>query len=276
MRFWGSWRGRNPLQAIFMLQSILAEKKSMTQAWTKDGQRVPVTTIQAGPVVVTQVKTQEHGGYDAIQIGFGSRKIKNITKPMRGHLQKSSQNLQDKNKLPRYIREVKTSKQDAGNSEQSLRVGDVVKATDVLQPGDIVKVIGTSKGKGFQGGVRRWGFRGGPRTHGQSDRERAPGSIGQTTTPGRIMKGKKMAGRMGGERVTVHNLMVLEVSNDGTLRLSGPVPGPVHGLLQIEKVGHDEEFVGLAGQNEEVELPVGAEEESEQSEEKVEKVEEEK
>lgn len=238
-----------------MLQSILGEKRGMTQAWTKDGTRVPVSIIQAGPIVVTQIKTNETHGYEAVQVGFGARRIKNLTKPMIGHLKKASQNFSENNKLPRYIKELKMSYQDAGDSEQSMKIGDVVKATDVFAPGDVVKVMGTSKGKGFQGGVRRWGFAGGPRTHGQSLGERAPGSIGQTTTPGRVMKGKKMAGRMGGDRVTVANLTVLDVTDDGTLKLSGPVPGPAKGLLQIEKTGKDEKFAGLAGKAEEVELP---------------------
>lgn len=241
------------------MQGILGEKRGMTQAWTKDGTRVPVSIIQAGPVVVTLVKTNETHGYEAIQVGFGARRIKNITKPMIGHLNKAIQNSKFKTQndnpkikngslLPRYLREVKAS-------DEALSIGDVVKASDVFAPGDVVKVTGTSKGKGFQGGVRRWGFAGGPRTHGQSTGERAPGSIGQTTTPGRVMKGKKMAGRMGSDRVTVANLIVLDVADDGLLKLSGPVPGPIKGLLQIEKTGKNEKFAGLVGKPEEIELP---------------------
>ncbi len=229
----------------------------MTQTWTKDGQRVPVTVVRVGPVVVTQVKTRDKDGYDALQIGFGSRKIKNITKPQLGHLKKaieiSKTSDQNPKKTIRYLREARGSGQSTNRDGQSLEIGDVVSATDVLFAGDIVKVIGTSKGKGFQGGVRRWGFHGGPRTHGQSDRERAPGSIGQTTTPGRVMRGKKMAGRMGGDRVTVKNLLVLSVTGDGSLMLSGPVPGPFGSLIYIEKMGHDDKFPGLAVKPGEVE-----------------------
>lgn len=203
-----------------------------------------MTIIQAGPVVVTQVKTHDKDGYEAVQLGFSSKKIKNITKPQLGHFRKAGAVKEEKT-APRFLKEV------LGKGE--LKAGDVVKASDVLSTGDVVKVTGVSKGKGFQGGVRRWGFHGGPRTHGQSDRERAPGSIGQTTTPGRVMRGKKMAGRMGGEQVTVRNLTVLDVTEGGTLKLSGPVPGHLKGLLRIEKVGRDEKFQGLAGQVEEVE-----------------------
>lgn len=203
-----------------------------------------MTIVQAGPVVVTQIKTHEKDGYEAVQVGFASKKIKNITKPQLGHLRKAISDTQyetrDEKYAPRYLREVKI--QSPITDHQSPNVGDVIKVTDVLVPGDVVKVTGVSKGKGFQGGVRRWGFHGGPRTHGQSDRERAPGSIGQTTTPGRVMKGKKMAGRMGGEQKTVWNLVVLDATPDGVVKLSGPVPGPIRGLLQIEKVGHDERF----------------------------------
>lgn len=217
--------------AFFMLNAILGTKQKMTQVWIKDGHRVPVTIVQASPVVVTQIKTEEKDGYKAIQIGFGTKKTKNTSKPLLGHLKK----IQNDNAIPRFIREVKPQ------DEQPLNVGDVVKVVDVLSSGDVVEVTGVSKGKGFQGGVKRWGFRGGPRTHGQSDRERAPGSIGQTTTPGRVFKGKKMAGRMGGERVTVKNLVVLEVSGD-VLKLVGLVPGGPGTLLSVKKVGHDKRF----------------------------------
>ncbi|MBI2405856.1 50S ribosomal protein L3 [Candidatus Microgenomates bacterium] len=237
-----------------MINTILATKKRMIQAWTEDGKRVPITIIQAGPVVVTQIKTQEKDGYEALQLGFEERKIKNITKPMRGHLQKLKTG--KNTKLPRFLREVKI--QQTTTNKQQPKIGDIIKASDVLSPGDLVKVTGISKGKGFAGVVKRWHFAGGPRTHGQSDRERAPGSIGATTTPGRVLRGKKMAGRMGAETATVRNLTVLEIGKDGEVKLSGLVPGNPGGLLSIEKIGKNEKFSPLVTRGEEIhpeELP---------------------
>lgn len=244
-----------------MVNAIIGTKGKMTQAWTEDGHRVAVAIVQATPSVVTQVKDLEKDGYTAIQLGFGSRRIKNITKPLQGHLQKAfkaentqehkqSLTLRDKT-LPRFLKEIKTT------SESDYKVGDSVKASEVLEAGDIVKVSGVSKGKGFAGGVKRWGFHGGPKTHGQSDRHRAPGSIGQGTTPGRVYKGKKMAGRMGGRGATVLHLTVLDVIGD-EIKLSGPIPGVPGGLVVIEKTGKDKNFSPLVGRGEEItpeELP---------------------
>lgn len=181
-----------------------------------EGRRVAITNVLAGPCVVTQVKSMDNDGYWAVQLGFGERRIKTISKPLQGHLKGAI-----KEKMaPRFLLEVRLDK------EPDLKVGDIVKASDIFQKGDIVSVAGISKGKGFAGGVKRWGFHGGPRTHGQSDRERAPGSIGQTTTPGRVLKGKHMAGRMGGARVTVKNLQVVSVNPEtNEIELSGPIPG---------------------------------------------------
>lgn len=233
-----------------MITTILATKRGMTQSWTEEGRRVPVTIVQAGPVVVTQLKTQDKDHYQAVQLGFGEKKIKNISKPIKGHLKKlqtektlpaqAGPYLQIENILPRYIKEARITQ-----AAQDIDVGDVIKASDVLSPGDLVKVTGVSKGKGFAGVVKRWGFAGGPRTHGQSDRERAPGSIGSTTTPGRVLKGKKMAGRMGGERVSMKNLTILSVAEDGEVKLDGPVPGRIGGLLYIKKTGRDTKFSQL-------------------------------
>lgn len=231
----------------------------MTQAWTEDGHRVAVAIVEASPAVVTQVKDLEKDGYTAIQLAIGSRRIKNITKPLQGHLQKAfktentqehkqSLTLRDKT-LPRFLKEIKTT--------EEYKIGDSVAASDVLTAGDIVKVSGVSKGKGFAGGVKRWGFHGGPKTHGQSDRHRAPGSIGQGTTPGRVYKGKKMAGRMGGIGATALNLTVLDVIGD-EIKLSGPIPGVPGGLVVIEKTGKDKNFSPLVGRGEEItpeELP---------------------
>ena len=147
--------------------------------------------------------------------------------------------------MPRFLREVRL------DSEPEFKVGDIISVSDVFKKGDVIAITGTSKGKGFAGVVKRWGFHGGPRTHGQSDRERAPGSIGQGTTPGRVLKGKKMAGRMGGDRVTVKNLIVVDVDKEaGLIAVSGPVPGVPGGLLIIKKLaeGSLEELVEEAPQ----------------------------
>jgi large subunit ribosomal protein L3 len=210
------------------MDTILGSKIKMGQTFVA-GTRVPVTYIKAGPCVVTHIKKEEKDGYWAAQLGFGSRKIKNITKPQKGHLKGAI----GKSKLaPRFLREVKF------NKEPKLKVGDEIKVTDVLKKGDVLAITGISKGKGFQGVMKRWGFAGGPRTHGQSDRPRSPGSIGQGTDPGRVWKGKKMAGRMGGDTVTIKNLVVVDTDKENDkILVSGPVPGNKGGLLKIKNIG---------------------------------------
>jgi large subunit ribosomal protein L3 len=218
-----------------MLKTILGTKEKMSQAFIEDT-RIPVTWVKAGPCVVTQIKTQEHDGYMAVQLGFGTRKNKNLTKPLQGHLKKV---LQEDKKAPRYLKEVRVEKEEGV-------VGDIVKVSDIFKAGDVVSVTSTSKGKGFAGVIKRWHFSGGPKTHGQSDRLRAPGSIGQGTTPGRVYKGKHMAGRMGGEQITIKNLRVVAVDPEkNMLSLSGPVPGGKGTLLVIKKIasGSLEELV---------------------------------
>ncbi len=209
-----------------MITSILGTKIGMSQAFIKD-RRVPITKVLAGPCVVTQVKKLDKDGYWAVQLGFGERRIKTISRPLQGHLK----GVIHEKMAPRFLSEVRLSE------EPEFKVGDVIKVGDVLKEGDIIQVAGTSKGKGFAGVVKRWHFAGGPRTHGQSDRERAPGSIGQTTTPGRVYKGKHMAGRMGGAHVTVKNLQVVSVSPEsGEVAISGPIPGIAGNLLVIKKL----------------------------------------
>lgn len=195
------------------------------------GARIPVTEVVAGPCVVTQIKTLEKDGYWAVQLGFGNKKMSKFTKPEKGHLNKIK-NLKSKiQKFPRYLREVRL------NDEPNVRVGDVINVFDVLKIGDIVQVSGTSKGKGFAGGMKRWGFKGGPATHGQSDKPRSPGSIGQGTTPGRVRKGKKMAGRMGSDTVTLKNLKIISIDKENnTVSISGAVPGNRGGLLVVKKI----------------------------------------
>ncbi len=198
----------------------MGRKLGMTQVFDDGGAAVPVTVIEAGPCYVTQVKTTETDGYEAGPLGFGE--AKKLTAPERGHLKG----------LPalRYLREFKAD--DVAEHE----VGEKIDA-GLFEPGERVDVIGTSKGKGFAGVVKRHHFKGGPRTHGQSDRHRAPGSIGSTTTPGRILKGRRMAGHLGDERTTVKNLEVVRVEPDrNLLLLRGAVPGPKTGLVMIRKV----------------------------------------
>lgn len=211
-----------------MINTILGSKGVNSQTFV-EGFRIPVTKVTAGPCVVTHIKNMDSDGYWAIQLGFGKRPSKNTSKPLQGHFKKS----QDKeNKtFPRYTQEIIVDK------EPEVKVGDVVSAADIFRPGDVVAVSGTSKGKGYAGVVKKWHFRGGPRTHGQSDRERAPGSIGQTTTPGRVYRGKKMAGRMGGESITVKNLHVITVNPETSeVEISGQIPGTVGSLISIFKI----------------------------------------
>jgi large subunit ribosomal protein L3 len=242
-----------------MLDSILGTKGKMGQSFIED-RRVAVTKVAVGPCVVTQVKTPEKDGYWAVQLGFGERKIKNTTKALQGHLKGAI----EKDKAPRFLQEVRVS------ADPGLKVGERVLLTDVFKVGDYVTVVGTSKGKGFQGVVKRWGFAGGPRTHGQSDRERAPGSIGQTTTPGRVYKGKKMAGRMGGDRVTVKNLQVVSLDPEkGEVEISGPVPGGVGSLVMLKRLssGKLEGIEEVQAQVVEGEAPAGEGGEGEAAEE---------
>jgi large subunit ribosomal protein L3 len=207
-----------------MLNAILGKKIDQTQKFTSQGKRIPVTRIQAGPCVVVQMKEK------AIQLGWGEKKEKTTKKPILGHIKKAGLKI-----IPRFLSEIRV---DQPEISADLKPGDEIKVEEVFKPGDIVNAIGTSKGKGFAGVVKRWGFAGGPRTHGQSDRERAPGSIGTTTTPGRVLKGKKMAGRLGHQRKTVKNLEIFEVdAKNNLLLVKGLVPGPKNGFLIIKKVG---------------------------------------
>jgi large subunit ribosomal protein L3 len=230
-----SWR----LGAIFsakMLNTILGSKIKMSQAFV-EGARVPVTLVKAGPCTVTQIKTQEKDGYWGVQLGFGERKIKNITKALQGHLRGVIKDLpaQAGKKAPRFLCETRL------DGESEYKIGDIIKVSDIFSSGDRVAVTGVSKGKGFAGVVKRWHFAGGPKTHGQSDRQRAPGSIGQGTDPGRVWKGKKMAGRMGGEKITIKNLKVVSVDSEkNEISLSGPVPGAYGSLLTIRRISKGE------------------------------------
>ncbi len=191
----------------------------MTQIFRDNGKTEAVTAIEAGPCIVIQVKTAAKEGYDAVQLGFGE--AKRLKSPQRGHLKELGQFS--------YLREFRV------DDIEAFKVGDRVDVS-LFKEGDIVDVTGVSKSKGFAGVVKRHHFAGGPKTHGQSDRHRHPGSIGATTSPGRVWKGMRMAGRMGGERVTARNLEVSEADPDrNLLLLKGAVPGNRNGLLLIKK-----------------------------------------
>lgn len=213
------------------MQAILGQKVQQSQRFLENGTRVPVTVIAVTPNPVTAVRTQDKNGYTAVQIGFGT--AKKSTKSLQGIAKQAKLT-----HVPTIFREVRMT------DETLPAIGDQILATDVFKPGDIIQVTGVSKGKGWAGGVKRYHFKGGPRTHGQSDRERAPGSIGQTTTPGRVYRGKRMAGHMGYEQVTVKNLKVVDVT-DGQLLIAGLVPGPRNNVVLIQKTGESKKFVPL-------------------------------
>jgi large subunit ribosomal protein L3 len=196
----------------------------MTSIFDENGQMIPCTIIEAGPCYVTQIKTKGTDGYDAVQLGFDEIKERLVNKPMKGHFKKGGV------KPLRLILEFRNF------NGTKLELGQEVRV-DSFQQGDVVDVVGRSKGRGFQGVVKRHHFGGvGMTTHGQSDRVRAPGSIGASSYPSRVMKGRRMAGRMGGERVTVKNLMVLKViAESNILIVKGSVPGAINSYLEIVK-----------------------------------------
>ena len=209
-----------------MINTLLGVKKNMTSTYDSRGRRVGATVIEMPPNFVTQIKTTEtKDGYNAIQLGFGTKK--SVKKPQLGLGKKIGVE-----KPIRWFKEVPTDQQE------DIKPGTEIKLDQVFSIGDAIKVSGISKGKGFQGGVRRHGFHGGPKTHGQSDRHRAPGSIGSGTTPGRVYKGKKMAGRMGNATVSVKNLEVVGLDKEKNLLVvKGAVPGSTGGLVMITKLG---------------------------------------
>ncbi|MCA9372021.1 50S ribosomal protein L3 [Candidatus Woesebacteria bacterium] len=223
-----------------MFGFILGTKSVQDQRFSETGDLTPVTHITTSLCYLVDIKTQERDGYNALVIGF--RQGKNIAKPQQGLLKKAGIT------TPlRFFREFRLDhiapfiefveegkKRGIKMSETQLFIGDEIKPSMMFAHGDVVDVSGTSKGKGFQGVVRRHGFAGGPRTHGQSDRERAPGSIGSGTTPGRVKKGMRMAGRMGGNRITVQGLTVQEVADDEIV-VTGLVAGHKGALLEVRK-----------------------------------------
>jgi len=210
------------------MSGIIGKKIGMTSIFGANGQRVPCTVIEAGPCVVTQVKNEEKDGYTAVQLGFGERKEKNTPKALLGHFKKAQT-------TPKQ--EVVEFRDFRVEFEGGVQLGQEVTIGDVFVEGDFVDAIGTSKGKGFQGVVKRHGFGGvGQRTHGQHNRERAPGSIGGASFPARVFKGMRMAGRAGGSRATVLNLKIMKIIPEQNLVLvSGSVPGAKNSTVILEK-----------------------------------------
>ncbi len=205
------------------MPGIIGRKVGMTSVYSVEGKATPCTVIEAGPCVVTQVKTSDRDGYDAIQLGFGERKEKNTPNALQGHFKKA--NTTPKRDLVEFI-----------DFEQDLKAGEIVDASLFVE-GDLVSISGTSKGKGFQGVVKRHGFAGvGETSHGHGGVNRSAGSIGMASTPGRIFKGKKMAGQMGNKRVTIENLEVIKVLADkNILVVKGSIPGAKGSTVIIEK-----------------------------------------
>jgi len=218
------------------LKGILGKKVGMTQIFAENGEAVPVTVIEAGPCWVTQTKTVEKDGYSAVQLGFEEIKPERLTRGQLGHLgqldpdDKHPHRRILENDVPplRYLREFRVREDDLPEEGDKVTV-------DVFAAGDRVDVVGTSKGRGFAGTIKRHNFKRQPKTHGQSDRERAPGSIGATTGTGRVFKGTRMSGRMGGKRVTSQNIEVVLVDPQrNLLAVRGSVPGPKNGLVMVK------------------------------------------
>jgi len=203
-----------------MEKALIGKKLGMTQVFDEKGNVIPVTVIEAGPCPVVTVKTIENDGYEAVQLGFGDIRVKKVNKPMAGHFAKNG--VAPKRKL----KEFKLPQMD-------IKVGDILKA-DLFEAGEKVDVVGTSKGKGTAGVIKRWNFSRIKETHGSGPVHRHGGSLGACSTPSRVMKGKKMAGRLGNERVTIQNLTVVKVDEDNNiLAIKGAVPGPKGGIVMI-------------------------------------------
>lgn len=206
------------------MKGIIGKKVGMTQVFDEQGNVVPVTVIEAGPCYITQIRTADRDGYKAVQMGYGETKPSRLTKAQLGHLKK--------NNLPalRILREFRVRDDEAVDLEEGAEI-----KVDVFAKGEKVDVVGTSKGRGFAGTIKRHGFNRQPKTHGQSDRERAPGSIGMRATPGRVLKGLRMGGRMGNDRVTMQNLEVVVIDADkNLLAVRGSVPGARGGIVIVK------------------------------------------
>jgi len=204
-----------------MINGLLGKKIGMSQVYAADGQRIPVTVLEAGPCTVLQKKTTDNDGYESVQLGFVAKPAQRVNKPEMGHFKKAGKGAFV------HIREFRSL-------EEGPAVGDQI-LCDMFKPGDRIDVTGVSKGKGFQGVMKRWGFAGGRASHGSMFKRR-PGAIGQSAWPSKVIKGKKMPGQLGNERVTTQNLIVVEVRPEQNLVLvRGAVPGPKNGLVEIRK-----------------------------------------
>lgn len=206
------------------MPGLIAKKVGMTSIYNASGKNVPCTVLEAGPCVVTQIKTVEKDGYEAVQLGWGEKNENRTSKPMLGHFKRAG--VTPQKRLAEFI-----------NFEKDLQTGDVVKVEDVFNEGDYAFVVGRSKGKGFQGVVKRHGFAGvGDATHGQHNRLRAPGSIGAASYPARVFKGMRMAGQTGNKRVTIENLEVMKIlPEEGLIVVKGAVPGHKGSTVLIRK-----------------------------------------
>lgn len=204
-----------------MQKGLIGKKLGMTQLFDEKGNVVPVTVIEAGPCVVSQIKTIENDGYEAIQVGFGDLKASKVNKPMKGHFAKADV------APKKVLREFRVS------DISSYKVGDLMKA-DLFAAGDHIDVTGTSKGKGWAGTIKRWNFSRLKETHGTGPVHRHGGSLGASSTPSRVMKGKKMAGHLGAERVTIQNLDIVKVdAENNIIAVKGAIPGPKGGIVVI-------------------------------------------
>jgi large subunit ribosomal protein L3 len=206
------------------MSGLIGKKLGMTSIYNSNGDVIPVTVVQAGPCVVTNIRTAEKDGYEALQLGFGEVKVKHLTKPLKVFFEKNG--LQPK----KFLIEFK------GFDVSGFKIGDTLDCS-IFNEGDVIKVKGKSKGKGFQGVVKRHGFGGiGMTTHGQSDRVRAPGSIGASSFPSRVFKGQRMAGRMGYANVTVRNLKIVRIDKEKNLIfIKGSIPGAINSIVELIK-----------------------------------------
>lgn len=204
-----------------MKKGLIGKKIGMTQIFDEAGKVIPVTVVEAGPCAVTQIKTMENDGYEAIQVGFGDIKVSRVNKPMKGHFDKAD------------VAPKKTLKEFRLDSIEGIEVGNILKA-DIFEVGETVDVKGTSKGHGTAGVVKRWNFAVMRRTHGTGPNHRHPGSIGACSSPSRVFKGKKMAGHYGHETVTVQNLTIAKIDAENNLiAIKGAIPGPKGGIVVI-------------------------------------------
>ena len=209
---------------VIMIKGLIGRKLDQTEFFTEQGKRLVVTRINTGPCFVLQLKTADKDGYDAVQLGFEAYRKNKDPKTKTGIAKKAGLT-----ETPRFLMEIK-------GSDNELKLGEKIIVDQVFEIGDTVKITGTTKGKGFQGVIKRWGFKGDSRTHGTKHTERAPGSIGSSATPSRVLKGKKMSGRMGGVQQTVGRLKVVAIDPElNILTVAGVVPGPKKGLLKIIK-----------------------------------------